>query len=234
MSKTLVVMQPTVLPWSGYFNLMHLSDDFVFHDDIQLEKRSWQTRNRLLLDGKVDWISLPIEHLGEKQKISDTRVLVDRKWTDKVDRAFRRSYEKHPHFNAAAEVMACFLSFENDNLALRNEAVIRLVAERLGIQTRIHRASELGIEGVRSERLMAFCKFFQADTYLSPLGSKEYLMEDQFEARSPSQLVFQDYPVLPYPQTHVAEFVPSLSIVDVVANLGWAQAKAYIIGSHQD
>ena len=231
MSITLVVMQPTVLPWAGYFNLMHLADDFVFHDDVQLEKRSWQTRNRLLLGGKAEWISLPIEHSGEKQKISETRVILDKKWTDKVHRDFRRHYGAHPYFGAAAEVMDTFLNCTTDNLARRNESAIRLVAERLQLQTRIHRASELGIEGVRSERLIAFCRHFRADTYLSPLGSADYLQADRFAERAPASLAFQNYAVPPYSQASCKEFVSHLSIVDVVANLGWEQSRDYVIGT---
>ena len=216
MSTTLVVMQPTVLPWAGYFNLMHLADDFVFHDDIQLEKRSWQTRNRLLLEGKADWISLPIEHISEKQRISGTRVLVDKKWIAKFLRCFRRNYEKHSYFKEAFEVVDYFVNLESDNLAIRNEEMIRFIAEHLQIRPRIHRASELGIDGIRSDRLIGFCKHFQASIYLSPLGSSEYLQADSFSARSPSHLTFQNYGVLPYPQINSKDFVPNLSILDVM------------------
>ena len=210
MSTTLVVMQPTVLPWAGYFNLMHLADDFVFHDDIQLEKRSWQTRNRLLLEGKADWISLPIEHISEKQRISETRVLVDKKWIAKFLRCFRRNYEKHSYFKEAFEVVDYFVNLESDNLAIRNEEMIRFIAEHL--------------------QIIGFCKHFQASIYLSPLGSSEYLQADSFSARSPSHLTFQNYGVLPYPQINSKDFVPNLSILDVIANLGLEHARSYIIG----
>ena len=231
MSTTLVVMQPTVLPWAGYFNLMHMADDFVFHDDIQLEKRSWQTRNRLLFNGKAEWISLPIEHTGEKQKISETRVILDKKWTDKVYRDFLRNYGQHPYFIDAAELMDCFLNCTSDKLAMRNEATIRLAAERLKIHPRIYRASEIGVEGVRSDRLIRFCHHFRSATYLSPLGSFDYLQADHFSERAPSVLSFQNYAVLPYAQFNCQEFISHLSIIDVVANLGWEMAQAYVIGN---
>lgn len=35
------IMQPTYLPWIGYFDLIDTVDHFVFLDDAQVLKRSW-------------------------------------------------------------------------------------------------------------------------------------------------------------------------------------------------
>ena len=45
--RTAAIMQPTYLPWMGYFDLMDQSDVFVFLDSVQFDKRSWQQRNRI-------------------------------------------------------------------------------------------------------------------------------------------------------------------------------------------
>ena len=41
------IMQPTYLPWAGYFGLMMASDIFIFLDNVQCEKRGWQQRNQI-------------------------------------------------------------------------------------------------------------------------------------------------------------------------------------------
>ncbi|MEM7600815.1 MAG: WbqC family protein, partial [Verrucomicrobiota bacterium] len=41
--KTIAISQPTFLPWMGYFNLIAQADIFVFLDDVQYEKQSWQS-----------------------------------------------------------------------------------------------------------------------------------------------------------------------------------------------
>ena len=33
------IMQPTYLPWAGYFGLMMASDIFIFLDNVQFEKK---------------------------------------------------------------------------------------------------------------------------------------------------------------------------------------------------
>ena len=47
MSRTIAVMQPTYLPYLGYFDLIAQADVFVFLDDVQFERKSWQQRNRI-------------------------------------------------------------------------------------------------------------------------------------------------------------------------------------------
>ena len=57
------IMQPMYLPWAGYFNLIAAVDTFVFLDDVQLERQSWQTRNRILLGGKEVLLSVPTQRV---------------------------------------------------------------------------------------------------------------------------------------------------------------------------
>ena len=57
------LMQPTFLPWSGYFALIDAADVFVFLDDFQFQRRSWHHRNRIFAaPGKTAWITVPVAH----------------------------------------------------------------------------------------------------------------------------------------------------------------------------
>ena len=92
---TCVVMQPTYLPWSGYFNLIAQADVFVFLDDVPFSKGSknaWQNKNRILLQGKEHVLTLPTirSHLGQ----SLNEVLVDErsKWRKKHLLTLRQAY----------------------------------------------------------------------------------------------------------------------------------------------
>lgn len=224
----LVVMQPTFFPWAGYFNLMAQADDFVFLDDVQLEKQSWQTRNRLALNGQAHWISVPVRHTHLAQTIAETEVLEASNWRAKLARGFAMSHARHPHGAEAREIIDALLAEPATHLAALNESIIRFCATRLGLAPRLHRASELGREGLRSDRLIALCRTLGAAEYLSPRGSADYLAEDRFAERAPATLRFQDFQAQPYPQKGASEHIACLSIVDVVANLGWSGARHYI------
>ena len=64
--------------------------------------------------------------------------------------------------------------------------------------------------------------------YLSPIGAKVYLQEDNvLEAIYPT--IYCDFKPPSYQQvTNKEEFTSHLSIIDVIANLGWKQTSKYI------
>ena len=41
------IMQPTYLPWLGYFELLNKADIFILLDNVKLQKSSWHVRNRI-------------------------------------------------------------------------------------------------------------------------------------------------------------------------------------------
>ena len=57
------MMQPTFLPWQGFFGLVAASDVFILLDDFQFMRRSFHHRNRLLFaDEGPATVSLPVKH----------------------------------------------------------------------------------------------------------------------------------------------------------------------------
>ena len=54
------IMQPTYLPWIGYFDLIDSVDSFVFFDDAQVLKRSWGVRNRILTQNGETFLTVPL------------------------------------------------------------------------------------------------------------------------------------------------------------------------------
>jgi hypothetical protein len=221
-------MQPTFIPWAGYFNLIHRSDNFIFLDDVQLEKQSWQTRNRIILSRSSQWISLPILHTSLQQKMNETKILISDKWKRKVIESFNQSYGKHKYFAEAGEIID--IIFSNNDLILSrfNQNIVEFVSGKISLNTKFHKASDLNINGVRSQRICSLCERFHAHTYLSPLGAQEYLTQDEFTKICKINLVFNNFNEIEYTQKNSDTFVPKLSIVDVVANIGWVGAMEYI------
>ena len=69
-------MQPTYLPWSGYFGLFNYVDFFVFLDSVQFERRSWQQRNKIKSSSGSFFLSIPVISKGlREQKIKDIKIL---------------------------------------------------------------------------------------------------------------------------------------------------------------
>lgn len=222
------IMQPTYMPWAGYFNLIGQVDIFVFLDDVQYEKRSWQSRNRILIQGQAHWISVPVRYAGRSQTINLKQVDDEQKWRDKHYKMLSFAYAKHPYAGEMLDITRVILDPAMSCLADINIKLIQEFASHLGLPAKFIRASQLSAGGKRSEHLMRICQILGCDEYLSPRGSAEYLEEDGVFSNSPVRLLFQEYIPSPYPQLGTESFISHLSIIDVLANLGWKRTFQYV------
>lgn len=224
-----VVMQPTFYPWAGYFNLMSQADCFVFFDDVQLEKQSWQTRNRILAQGQISWISVPVLHHKHDQAINRTEVFDQSRWRDKLPRQLLQAYARHQYRDDMASLANMLPGIASTNLAEINITLILECCKKLNVMPKVVlRSSELDISGKRTDRLLNICQSLGCNEYLSPLGAAAYLAEDRFCERSSIKLILQDYSPLSYVQKQGQAFISHLSIIDVVASLGWTKAAEYV------
>jgi hypothetical protein len=225
------IMQPTFFPWSGYFRLMSQVDQFVFLDDVQLARQSWQTRNRVLVNHRVQWIVAPIRHVGVNQTIVDTELDEKSPWREKLGRLLRQAYARHPCASDLTDIFMLLEERKHVRLGDLNIAVINHCAGRLGIATPYYRSGEMQLNASqRTQRLIEISQQLRCDTYVSPMGSSDYLETDGFTQRCDIKLEFAWYEPPPYPQRGTTSFVSHLSIIDVVANLGWSGAEQYIRG----
>jgi len=223
------IMQPMYLPWAGYFNLIAVVDTFVFLDDVQLERQSWQTRNRILLAGKEVLLSVPTQRVSLDTTIERIALADATRWRHRHVTTLQQAYGKTPY---GAVVLDRLVSVIGDTsitkLADLNLTLTRIFVELLDLPTRLLRASELGCGGKRTEHVIALCRHVGASVYLSPQGARDYLLADDFVGRSGIELEFQQFTPAPYVQCRSADFVSHLSIVDVIANLGPTRSRAYV------
>ena len=54
------ILQPSYLPWLGFFDQMHRSDQFVLFDDVQFTRRDWRNRNRIRVREGSAWLTVPV------------------------------------------------------------------------------------------------------------------------------------------------------------------------------
>ena len=225
-------MQPTYLPWAGYFNLMALVDVFVFLDDVQFERQSWQTRNRILLQGREHLLVVPAARLPLGTRIDEARIAGDARWRGDHWKTLVAAYAKAEHGEFLLELLRPFYEGPAQSLlAGFNEELVTAIAGAIGLRTRTLRASTLACGGRRSGHVAEICAALGCDEYLSPQGARDYLEQDGFAANAGVRLLFQRFEPAPYPQRGAREFVPRLSVVDVLANLGAEATLRYVRGN---
>jgi hypothetical protein len=104
-----------------------------------------------------------------------------------------------------------------------NVALIRAVADRLGIATRLVLASELELEGSSTRLMVDLTRAVGGEVYLSGPTGRTYLDPELFDEAG-LELRYHGFTPFEYPQLHGA-FEPGLSCLDYVANCGFTPWK---------
>jgi len=215
--KTLVVLQPGYLPWLGFFDQMRRSDIFVYYDDVQFDKHGWRNRNRIKGPSGPQWLTVPVHHKGWP-RIMDVTIDNRMPWARKHVGTIRQGYARAAYVDRYLPELEALLERGWEQLVDLDLAVVDLMCGWLGLQRTITRASELGVQGDKSERLLNLCLHFGARRYLSGNSAQSYLDIELF-ARHGIAVEWQNYDHPIYGQLH-GDFVRQLSTLDLVLNCG--------------
>lgn len=209
----LAVMQPYFLPYAGYFMLLRAVDRFVAFDDVQYVNRGWVNRNRLLLGGRPQRFSLPIEKASRRARICDRKLAPDGRWRRTWLELVRHAYARAPQYRRVRELLETIL---DGPVGLADFLIrsLRLVCDHIGLTTPITRSSAVALDASGRAKIPALCRHFGADCYVNPKGGAALYDEDAFAARGVT-LRFLDMRDVRYAQFGQA-FVPNLSILDTL------------------
>ena len=172
------IMQPTFLPSAIYFSLILQSDNFVFLDNVQFSKQSWQQRNLILTNSGPKWITLPIEKKGNTL-INEVKINVSNKLIKKNLKTIKESYSKEKYFKNYFPKLENIFTENDDRLFSKNIKIIKWICKCLDIKSNFYLSSELTNNLDRVERLIEICRYLNTTTYLSPTGSKTYLNNNE-------------------------------------------------------
>jgi hypothetical protein len=224
-----VILQPSYIPWRGYFDLIHRAETFVFYDDVQYDTRGWRNRNRIKTRQGLKWLTIPVrKHGAQTDSIPINRIAIDDSadWPKQHLAALALSYTNAPHFDAYRDWLQRVYATPPGLLADFTIATTIELARMIGIgKTRFLRSSTLGIGGRKSDRLVAILRELGATEYLSGPSARDYIEPEKFaEAGIDLQYMTYDYPE--YPQLY-PPYDSQVSILDLLFMVG-ADAPRYI------
>ncbi len=213
---TLAGNQPYLFPYLGYWQLIHAADRFLIADDYDFIRHGWVTRNRILVNGEVQYLRVEVHRGGPSRHICDKRLALTPDRLSERLRTLEMAYHKAPFFAEGYALAEKVLGLPEDNLALFLEHGIRQVCAYLGIETPIGRSSDLpgNDRFKREERIYDFCARLGADTYINAPGGQQLYSFEEFERRG-IRLRFLQSKLPPYPQFG-GPFVERLSILDAI------------------
>lgn len=213
----IAIMQPYFLPYIGYFQLINAVDEFVLYDNIEYSKKGWINRNRILVNGRDEYISIPLkkdsDYLNVNQRfLSDNSVAEMKKILNKIVEVYRKA----PYYSRTMVLLNEIFLFEEKNLFDFIKNSINKILAFLNIQTPIVISSTLPIEHQlkSEEKVLEICKNRQAQTYINPIGGLTLYSHAIFK-QNQIKLQFIKSNLIQYHQFN-KEFVPWLSIIDVL------------------
>lgn len=212
------IHQPHFFPYPGFFHKLSLADVFVIMDDVQYDKR-FTNRNRIMATNGWTWITVPIHKDHKFLPNMQVEINNDMSWKEHHWRKIYHSYANANFFNLYKNYFENLYKKEWQFLFDLDLETTKKIIEWLGIKVEIIKGSELNVKGMSTERLVNVCKSIGADTYIAGGGSKNYMDEKLFEKNN-LKVEYQNYVQTPYKQ-HLSEyFVPDLSIIDMLFNVG--------------
>lgn len=207
------IHQPDFIPWLGFFDRWHKSDLYIALDDVQFLRRGWHHRDRIKTVSGPAWLTVPVCKKGRyNQLIRDVTIDDSKRWRDIHLKTIEFNYKKAPNFDRCFNEVSKIYNKRHRYLIDLNIDLLRFVAAELDINTPIVFASSFKVKAKGSERLVALTKSAHGTTYLTGMGSKDYLDESLFSKES-IEVIWHEYEQPIYNQLS-GTFIPKLSAID--------------------
>tara|TARA_B110000046_G_scaffold183849_1_gene220906 strand:- start:1162 stop:1872 length:711 start_codon:yes stop_codon:yes gene_type:complete len=235
MKKIVAIHQPNFFPWLGYFDKIVSSDLFVFLDDVQFQQKGscWGNRVKLLIAGAPKWISAPIIRKSSLPKYNEIVFDENQPWRWKMKKTLVANYSKTPFYLEVSELIEDILNQKTDNLTEFNIYMIKSILRFLDYEsTELVKSSALFLSSSSTQRLIDIVKAVGGNSYLAGGGAQGY-QEDQLYKEQGVGLIYQNYQHPQY-QQNSHEFVPGLSIIDALMNVGKDEVRSLLFNAGEN
>lgn len=218
--RVVAIHQPNYLPWLGYFYKIAHSDVFVFLDDVQFSKNSYQNRVQVYSGQDLFWLTEPVRTKGAFKALTTEICFADESWKERHRKTLVQFYRRHPFFREVEQLLDIF-DAPSARLSEFNIGAIRKICAFLGLGKEMVVASELNLGDLNdaTERLAHIIRAVKGEVYLSGSGGKKYHDEGEF-GRYGIGVKYSDFNSPPYSQIGRETFQPGLSIIDALSNIG--------------
>ena len=214
----IAINQPAYLPWPGYLDRIANVDLFVVMDDTQFERGSLVNRNKIRDQHGWRWLTVPVKLKGHTAStISETRIDGTRLWAANHMKQIYHAYRRAPRFFENFKLLEQLYAHDTGTIGeLGIFHLLGLWLPQYGIDTPVQRMPR-GLRHLhKTDLVLAICKHFGADQYVSGSGGRDYLDVEKMKGAGVA-VSWDSWRPTPYPQVH-GDFIPGLSILDMWMN----------------
>ncbi len=220
------IHQPNYIPWIGYFYKIYKSDIFIFLDDVQYEKNGYSDRNCIKTPQGMCYLKIPVELQSSKTNYNKVRIKNELGWKEKHLKTISMNYKKSKYYDVVYSDLVNIYYNSFEDLSSFNIELIKCICTKLNINTKFLISSELDITGMSTERLINIINKCNGNYYLSGLGGKNYQDELLYKENN-IELEYLNIKLPSYNQLW-GDFIPNLSILDLLFNCGYEKAADII------
>ncbi len=205
----LAVCAPEYFPRLEYMALVQHVDDFVLADTFRYRRASFHARSKLRHAEGWHWIDIPLFGRPEGAPIQGVEIETGGRWREKHWRSFMYDYRTTMYFEYFEEDFRPFFEQKWERLGPCTCRSVELQAELFGLDTDLHRASDL--EGAPNtvaevvEVLGAETLVVRADTSVPDVGG---VTVETFSYEHPAY------------RQNFEGFEPGMTAADLVFNYG--------------
>ena len=231
------MMQPSFLPWQGYFELIHKADIFIFLDDFQFSLQSYHQRNRLFVNrDQVDWYTVPVvKALSFGAPLNEVQIDEKQLWQRKMLQRLQHNYAKAPFYSLIFPQLELILLRNFKSIAELNIALVKMVLSLFGWHKEIRLSSAAPSKLTRSERVLELLRSSDAKEYFSASGSFGYMLDEGKFPVTGIEVFFQNFKHQNYRQVGTkGEFIPYLSVFDALFNVGPDETASLVSGGTEN
>ena len=216
----LAIMQPYFFPYLGYWQLMQAADRFVIYDDVNYIKGGWINRNRILVNGAVIYLTMPLHKASSFKRICDTTLIPTSAWREKLTQTIAMAYRKAPYFAEVFPVIEKIIHHDTISLSSYLAHQLQTLATFMGICTEFVTSSRHYENSALSgqARILDICRREGTQIYINAPGGRALYDVSTFRAAGVDlRFIFMN--TIPYIQPS-STFVPGLSIIDALMAVG--------------
>lgn len=213
-------MQPYFFPYIGYYQMAAAVERFLIYDDVNFINRGYINRNRLLVNGKEWYFTVPLSGASQNKLIKDVTIDMTgwERWKKGFLRTVDMNYNKALNYQVGRELLEEILMLTDDRITSLAQRSVQLLLERLGRSVHFQRTSEMGLRtDIRfEERLMHICEQERIRYYIQAQGGTVLYSSQRWQDHGLS-LQF----IRPTSMEYVRNgpFMPGLSMLDAILHV---------------
>ncbi len=169
-------------------------------------------------------MTVPVKKRGRGlQSIMDVEVENERRWARDHLASLVHAHKRSPFFENHVPLLSELYERRWDRLSDLNAALLFRLLGALDIRADIRFSSEFGLESKGTALLVQICRAMKADTYVTASTSAVHLSRDEFTQEG-IRIEYYNFRCPRYPQLW-GDFIPNLSVVDLLFNCGARSAS---------